>query len=156
MENLKYENIWKNNIYFENVIHDIYPQELVLSKTNSSNLHTEYLDLDISIVNGRIVCKVFDKRRSFPFKIINFPDIKYSNIPNKPSYGIFLSQILRVLRICNKIEYFNLELDILCKSFLEKGYTKDVLLSIFNKFICNYPKEWGKFGTYITVPGCLR
>ena len=51
---------------------------------------------------------------------------------------------------------FEASLSILYKSFLEKGYTKDVLLSIFNKFICNYPKEWGKFGTYITVPGCLR
>ena len=142
--------------YFECVIKDIYPSDLVLSKTNTSSSMTEFLDLDIAIINGRIQCKVYDKRSHFPFKVITFPDIKYGNIPCKPSYGIFFSQILRVLRICNKLEFFVLELDILCKAFLKKGYNKSDLCSIFNKFIFKYVKEWGKFGYNIPVHAYLR
>ena len=32
--------------------------------------NTEFLDLYISIVNGKLETKVFDKRRNFPFKVI--------------------------------------------------------------------------------------
>ena len=39
-------NVHDNN-YFESIFKDIYPPELVLSKTNSSQWHTEFLDLDI-------------------------------------------------------------------------------------------------------------
>ena len=145
-----------DNMYFIDVISNIYPNELKLSSTNSLNpKSTEFLDLDLSIVNGKIHSKVFDKRRQFPFKVINFPDMKYSNVPNKPSYGIYFSQILRILRICNKHEYFVLELELLTKTFLEKGFKKSELLNIFKQFLTKYCKEWGKFGFEIPVPGCL-
>ena len=140
------------------VISNIYPNKLKLTSTNSLNpKSTEFLDLDLSIVNGKIHSKVFDKRRQFPFKVINFPDLKYSNVPNKPSYGIliYFSQILRILRISNKLEYFVLELELLTKTFLEKGFKKSELLSIFKQFLIKYCKEWGKFGFEIPVPGCL-
>ena len=37
------------------------------------------------------------KRRAFPFKVINYANL--SNIPEKPSYGEFYSQMVRVLRM---------------------------------------------------------
>ena len=110
----------------------------------------------MSIIDGKIHSKVFDKRRQFPFKVINFPDLKFSNVPKKPSCGIYFSQILRILRICNKLEYFVVELEQLTKIFLGKGFEKSDLLSIFNNFLIKYCKEWGKFGFEIPVPECLR
>ena len=116
---------------------------------------SEFLDLDISIVEGKIHTKVFDKRRSFPFNVIHFPDLKYSNVPTKPSYGIYYSQILRILRICNHLDYFVTELERLTLAFLNKGFKKDLLLDIFNRYILQYTKEWGKFGFEIPIPECL-
>ena len=145
-----------DNSYFELVINNIYPKELVLSATNLNPTHCEFLDLDILILDGKIHTKVFDKRRTFPFNVINFPDMKFSNVPSKPSYGIYYSQILRVLRICSHLEYFVTELERLTLAFLMKGFKKELLLNIFNRFIMEYTKEWGKFGFEIPVPNCLK
>jgi len=146
-----------DNKYLAEVVSSIYPAELKLTCTNPLNSKcTEFLDLDLSIIDGKIHSKVFDKRRQFPFKVINFPDLKFSNVPKKPSCGIYFSQILRILRICNKLEYFVVELEQLTKIFLGKGFEKSDLLSIFNRFLIKYCKEWGKFGFDIPVPECLR
>ena len=141
--------------YFQDVISTIYPVELILSKTNVDPTASEFLDMFLSIANGKLDCTVFDKRRNFPFKVVKFPDIKFSNVPERPSYGIFYSQMIRILRICNKLDFFISELEILCNSFLEKGYEKLKLLKIFERFMCKYVKEWGKFGAEISIPTCL-
>ena len=141
--------------YFKEVISSIYPSELKLSSTNINPCYSEFLDLDISIVNGKLHSKIFDKRRNFNFNVINFPDIKFSNVPSKPSYGIFYSQLIRILRICNHIEYFCNEVEILSRTFLGKGFSKVELCAIFDRFILNYKQEWGKFGADITTPDIL-
>ena len=110
--------------YFQTCISLIYPVELKLSATNADARCSEFLDLDISIINGKIDTKVFDKRRNFPFKSINFPDIKFSNIPERPSYGVYFSQLIRIVRICNKLEYFVNEMILLTNAFLVKGFSK--------------------------------
>ena len=133
----------------------MYPSELSLSSTNSDPLRTEFLDLDICIVNGKMVTKVFDKRRNFTFKTINFPDLKCSNIPCKPSYGVYFSQLIRVLRICNKLEYFMDEVKVLTDIFLTKGFSKKDLSDIFMRFLLKYKQEWGKFGEEIPLPDCF-
>ena len=43
---------------------------------------------------------VFDKRNSFNFTIVNFPHMT-SNIPSKPAYGVYISQLVPIGRICN-------------------------------------------------------
>ena len=108
-----------------------------------------------SIVDRKIETKLFDKRRAFPFTVINYPDLKYSNIAYKPSYGVYFSQIIRILRICNKIEYFNEEMEILTKCFLNKSYDKSELCNVFKAFLDKYKKEWGKFGVDVPIPNCL-
>ena len=144
-----------DNLYFKDVISSIYPNELTLSSTNDKILKSEFLDLDLEIVDGKIVSKVFDKRRAFPFTVINYPNLKLSNIPNKPSYGVYYSQIIRILRICNKIDDFINELDQLSLKFLDLGFSKLELMKVFKAFTNKYVKEWGKFGDDIPVPVCL-
>ena len=142
--------------YFENNLSEIYPNVLKLTKTNNNKLNTEFLDLNINIVDNRIISTVFDKRRAFAFKVINYPNVKHSNIPTQPAYGIYLSQIMRIIRICNKYDHFQNELNILTNEFLCKGYKRDKLIIMFNKFIVRYPKEWGKFGVEIELPEPLK
>ena len=145
-----------DNGYFEKIYNSIYPNELKLNRTNPSDISTEFLDMDISIVDHKIITsKLFDKRRSFPFKVINFPFVESSNIPTMPSYNIYLSQILRIVRICNNIGDFIVEVESLTKEFLLKGFNKPLLSNIFYKFVKNYCQEWGKFGVEPRLPECL-
>ena len=52
---------------------DIYPPELDLKKTTESPTTVSYLDILITIDNGKYVTAVYDKRDSFNFSIVNFP-----------------------------------------------------------------------------------
>ena len=61
----------------------------------------------ITIDNGRYSTAVFDKRDSFTFNIVNFPHLS-SNIPSKPAYGVYISQLVRIGRICSNFVQFKL------------------------------------------------
>ena len=47
-----------DDIYFEQMIHIIFPAELQLNKANSSDTEAAFLDLDISIRNGIVSTKI--------------------------------------------------------------------------------------------------
>ena len=96
-----------NNTQFDTAIQDIYPQELQLKKTTESATALSYLDVFITIDNGRYSTAVFDKRDSFTFNIVNFPHLN-SNIPSKPAYGVYISQLVRIGRICSNFVQFKL------------------------------------------------
>ena len=95
-----------NNRGFASKIPDIYPPELDLKKTTESPSTVSYLDILITINNGQYVTAVYDKRDSFNFSIVNFPYLS-SNIPSKPAYGVYISQLVRIGRICDNFEQFN-------------------------------------------------
>ena len=54
---------------FEGEICVIYPPQLTLKKTTESSSFLSYLDVAISISDGRLVTEVFDKRDGFNFSI---------------------------------------------------------------------------------------
>ena len=62
-----------NNVYFENMVSQIYPSELQLNKANASDTEAAFLDLHLSISNGIVSTKIYDKRDDFDFEIVNFP-----------------------------------------------------------------------------------
>ena len=62
-----------NNFYFENMVSQIYPSELQLNKANASDTEAAFLDLHLSISNGIVSTKIYDKRDDFDFEIVNFP-----------------------------------------------------------------------------------
>ena len=142
--------------FFCQVSSDIYPVELVLSRTDDNGTQADYLDMDISAnADGFFHSKLFDKRDGFSFKVINFPCISYSNIPSSPAYGIFISQILRLCRICNYYSDFDIAVMKLTHQFLDKGFDKTLLCKKFEKFVSNYEREWAKFGCLPELPTCL-
>ena len=59
-----------DNPYFEQMIGQIYPTELQLNKANSSNTEAPFLDLNLSITNGIVSSKIYDKRNDFNFDIL--------------------------------------------------------------------------------------
>ena len=51
-----------NNVYFDNMVSQIYPSELQLNKANTSDTEAEFLDLHLSISNDIVSTKIYDKR----------------------------------------------------------------------------------------------
>ena len=64
-----------DNTWFDGLISQIYtpPPELQLHKANSSDTEAAFLDLHLSIVDGFVSCKIYDKRDDFDFEIVHFP-----------------------------------------------------------------------------------
>ena len=72
----------------------VYSTELQLNKANSSNTEDPYLDLNLSITNGIVSSKIYDKRDDFNFEIVNFPFLD-GDVPRSPSYDVYISQLLQ-------------------------------------------------------------
>ena len=51
-----------DNPYFEQMEGQIYPTELQLNKANSSDTESPFLDFNLSITNGIVSSKNYDKR----------------------------------------------------------------------------------------------
>ena len=94
-----------NNPTFEQEISNIYPQQLELKRTTETDSRLSYLDLEVNISDRRFTMAVFDKRDGFSFHIVNFPHMD-SNIPSKPACVVYISQLVRIGRICDSYESF--------------------------------------------------
>ena len=80
-----------DNPYFEQMVGQIFPTELHLNKANSSDTEAPFLDLNLSIINGIVSSKIYNKRDEFNFEIVNFPFLD-GDVPRSPSMVyIFLS-----------------------------------------------------------------
>ena len=58
-----------NNVYFDNMVSQIYPSELQLNKANASDFEAAFLDLYLSISNDIVSTKIYDKRDDFDLKL---------------------------------------------------------------------------------------
>ena len=56
-----------DNPYFEQMVSRIYPTELQLNKANSFDTEAPFLDLKLSITNGIVSSKIYDKWDDFNF-----------------------------------------------------------------------------------------
>ena len=50
-----------DNVYFDNVVSQIYPSELQLNKVNNSDTEAAFLDLHLSISKDIVFTKIYDK-----------------------------------------------------------------------------------------------
>ena len=88
------------------MVNQICPPELQLNKANTSDTEASLLDLHLSISNGFVSSKIYDKRDDFDFDIVNFPFLD-GHVPRRPSYGVYISQLLRFARVCSHVDDFN-------------------------------------------------
>ena len=80
------------------MVNQIYPPELQLNKANTSDTEAPFLDLHLSISNGFVSSKIYDKCDYFDFDIVNFPFLD-GDVPSRPSYGVYISQLIRFARV---------------------------------------------------------
>ena len=95
-----------DNPYFEKKVGQIYPTELQLNKANSSDTEASFLDLNLSITNGIVSTKINDKQDDFNFEIVNFQFLN-RDVPRSPSYGAYISHLIRFARVCSNVDDFN-------------------------------------------------
>ena len=84
-----------NSKKFLDYLKEIYPSQLTVEKANKSDHLADYLDLTFIIDSGgKLSTRLYDKRDDFDFHIVNFPYLS-SNISSGPSYGVYISQLIR-------------------------------------------------------------
>ena len=94
-----------DNPYFEGMVNRIYPPELQLNKANTSDTEAPFSDLHLSISNGFVSSKIYDKRNDFDFDIVNFPFLD-GDVPRSTSYGVYISQLIRFARVSSHVVDF--------------------------------------------------
>ena len=62
-----------DNNFFDSMVNSIYPSELQLNKGNVTDTEVSFLDLHLSISDGFVKTKTYDKRDDFDFDIVIFP-----------------------------------------------------------------------------------
>ena len=99
----------------------MYPPELQLNKANTSDTEAPFLDLHLSFSNGFVSSKIYAKRDDFDFDIVNFPFLD-GDVPRRPSYGIYIFQLIRFARVCSHVDDFNTRNKCLTAKLLKQGY----------------------------------
>lgn len=122
----------------DNKKHAIYGQNLYLEKVNRSWQRADILDISVNIETGRkFVTKTYDKRRSFNFKIINFPHY-YGNVPSTMCLNVYGEQIHRHARLNTKVDDFIYNIIHLNASVSERGYNAFAIRDKCVSIIRNY------------------
>ena len=110
-----------NNVNFDNIVSQIYPSDLQLNKTNTSDTEAAILDLQLSISNDIVSSKIYDKSDDFDSEIVNFPFLD-GDVPRSTSYGVYISQLIRFARASSYVTDFNTRNKLLTQKLLKQGY----------------------------------
>ena len=122
----------------------IYPPELQLNKANTADTEAPFLDLHLSISNGFVSSKIYDKRDDFDFDIVNFPFLD-GDVLRSTSYGVYISQLIRFARVSSHVVKFNARNKSLTAKLLQQGYRYHKLRKTFSKFYRRHYELVSKF-----------
>ena len=86
----------------------------------------------MSITNGIFSSKIYDKRNDFNFEIVNFP-FPDGDVPRSPSYGVYISQLIRFARVCSNVDDFNNRNSFLTARLLKQFYKYNKIRKAFSK-----------------------
>ena len=73
------------------------------------------------ITNVIVSSKICYKRDDFNFEIVNFPFLD-EDVPRSPSYGVYISQLIRFSRVCSNVDDFNNRNLFLTAKLFKEGY----------------------------------
>ena len=130
----------------------MYNVNIHLSIHIKSNIHVQCTNAFVLCMICLHTTAVFDKRDGFSFHIlVNFPHMD-SNIPSKPAYGVYISQLVRIGRICDSYgSFFTRHHQLTCR-LVKQGFLYDKLVTTctsFKGFCSRYPETFFKFGVSI-------
>ena len=74
---------------------------------------------------------------------MNFPFLD-GDVPRSPSYGVYISQLIRFARVCSNVDDFNNRNLFLTAELLKQGYRYHKILKAFSKFYHRHSKIVGE------------
>ena len=80
---------------------------------------------------GILKTKLYDKRDSFTFPIVNFPFI--SSISASPAYGVYISELIRYSRACAQYIDFLDRAQLLTQKPFKQGFVAPMFRSLLQK-----------------------
>ena len=121
------------------------PSELKVEKASRLDDQANYLDLTFIIGNNnRLYTNLYDKRDDFNFHIVKFPFLS-SNIPSGPSYGVYISQLIRYARCFTYYDDFRYCHKLLVDRLVSQDYKVNLLRNSFQKCYGRYPDLVAKY-----------
>ena len=115
------------------MVGQIHSPEFQLNKANSSDTEAPFFDLNLSITNGIVSSKIYEKRDDFKFEIVNFPFLD-GDVPCFSSYSVYISQLIRFARVCSNVDDFNNINLFLTAKLLKQGYRYHKIRKAFSNF----------------------
>ena len=88
--------------------------------------------------------KFYDECDDFDFDIVNFPFLD-GDVPRRPFYGVYISQLIRFARVCSHVDDFNTRNKCLTAKLLKQGYRYHKLSKAFSKFYRRHYELISKF-----------
>ena len=89
--------------------------------------------MNLSTANGKVSSKIYGKRDDFNFETVNFPFID-EDVPRSPSYGVYISQLIRFARVCSNVDDLNNRNLLLTAKLLKQGHRYHKIRKAFSKF----------------------
>ena len=86
-----------------------------------SDIQSSFLDLHLSISDGFVKTKIYDKRDDFDFDNVNFPFLDADG-PRSTFNGVCISQLIQFARVYSHADYFNTRNKVLTAKLLRQGY----------------------------------
>ena len=88
------------------MVHRIYPTELQLNKANASDTEAAFLELNLSIHNNIVSINYMINGMILSLLNVNFPFFD-GDVHRRPSYGVYISQLIRFARASSHVTNFN-------------------------------------------------
>ena len=85
------------------------------------------------------ITKINDERDDFNFEIVNFPFLD-GDVPRSPSYGVYISQLIRFARMCSYVDDFNNRNLFLTAKLLKHSYRYHKIRKAISKFYHRHPE----------------
>ena len=108
-----------------------------LINANTSDKGPSFVDLNIKIIGSDVHTSIYGKRDDFGFPIVNFPWLS-GDVPRLPSYGVYISQLVRFARCCTSASDFHSKTLQITSKLMTQGYIYHKLRKIFGKFYGSY------------------
>ena len=90
------------------------------------------MDLQLSISDGFVTTKIYDKRDDFNFDIVNFLFLD-GDVPRSTSYGVYIFQLIRFARLSSNVVGFNTHNTTLAAKIIKQRYRYHKLHKAFSK-----------------------
>ena len=129
---------------FARSFNEIYPVEMEIKKENELDTAASYLELGLSVNDGVVTSKLYDKRDAFNFSVVRLP-YKCSNIPIKMYFATIGAEILRICKATSEYDFFIENVKVLLCRMKKQGANDSGIKNILKKMIQRHHEHFVKF-----------